>query len=104
MNPTLVALVALVVGLLLGLLVARWSRRDRTPAVDLDAPEPPTPPLPEGVAIGDPARIVEEIERWDSVGIDGINFMLNAMEQIPQQQVLDSMRLFAAEVMPKFRR
>jgi alkanesulfonate monooxygenase SsuD/methylene tetrahydromethanopterin reductase-like flavin-dependent oxidoreductase (luciferase family) len=59
-------------------------------------------PLPEGVAIGDPARIIEQIERWDSVGIDGINFMLNAMEQIPQQQVLDSMRLFAAEVMPKF--
>jgi alkanesulfonate monooxygenase SsuD/methylene tetrahydromethanopterin reductase-like flavin-dependent oxidoreductase (luciferase family) len=61
-------------------------------------------PLPEGIAIGDPARIIEEIERWDSVGIDGINFMLNAMEQIPQQQVLDSLRLFAAEVMPKFRR
>ena len=60
-------------------------------------------PLPEGVAIGDPSRIVEEIERWDSVGIDGINFMLNAMEQVPQQQVLDSLRLFAAEVMPKFR-
>ena len=38
------------------------------------------------------------------MGIDGINFMLNAMEQVPQQQVLDSMRLFAAEVMPKFAR
>ena len=60
-------------------------------------------PLPEGVAIGDPGRIIEEIERWDSVGIDGINFMLNAMEQIPQQEVLDSLRLFAAEVMPKFK-
>ena len=38
-----------------------------------------------------------------SVGIDGINFMLNAMEEIPQEAVLDSLRLFAAEVMPKFR-
>ena len=55
------------------------------------------------MAIGDPARIIAEIERWDSVGIDGINFMLNAMEEIPQEAVLDSLRLFAAEVMPKFR-
>ncbi|CAA9314935.1 MAG: Phosphate regulon sensor protein PhoR (SphS) [uncultured Friedmanniella sp.] len=50
MNPTLVALVALVVGVLLGLLVARWTRRERTPA-EPDPFEPPTtPPLPEGVA------------------------------------------------------
>jgi alkanesulfonate monooxygenase SsuD/methylene tetrahydromethanopterin reductase-like flavin-dependent oxidoreductase (luciferase family) len=60
-------------------------------------------PLPEGIAIGDPARIVEQIRRWESVGIDGINFMLNSMEKVPQEAVLDSLRLFAAEVMPKFR-
>jgi alkanesulfonate monooxygenase SsuD/methylene tetrahydromethanopterin reductase-like flavin-dependent oxidoreductase (luciferase family) len=60
-------------------------------------------PLPEGVAIGDPARIIAEIERWQSVGIDGINFMLNALEEVPQADVLASLRLFAAEVMPKFR-
>jgi len=59
--------------------------------------------LPEGVAIGDPARIIGEIERWEGVGIDGINFMLNALEEVPQAEVLDSLRLFAAEVMPKFR-
>jgi hypothetical protein len=29
--------------------------------------------------------------------------MLNALEEIPQADVLESLRLFAAEVMPKFR-
>jgi len=60
-------------------------------------------PLPEGVAIGDPARIVDDIRRWEGIGIDGINFMLNALEDVPQEDVLASLRLFAAEVMPKFR-
>ncbi len=32
----------------------------------------------------------------------GINFLLNAMEMIPQEQVLDSLRLFATEVIPQF--
>ena len=31
-----------------------------------------------------------------------MNFLLNAVEVIPQDQVLDSLRLFAAEVMPNF--
>ena len=47
--------------------------------------------------------IVAAIKRWESLGVDGINFLLNALEAIPQEEVLDSMRLFAAEVMPKFR-
>ena len=52
MNPTLVALlalVALVVGVVLGVLVARRAGRDRAP-VDFDEPGPSTPALPEGVA------------------------------------------------------
>jgi hypothetical protein len=40
--------------------------------------------------------------KWDSFGVDRINFLLNALESAPQQQVLDSMRLFAKEVMPAF--
>ena len=32
----------------------------------------------------------------------GINFLLNGLEVIPQEQVLESMRLFAREVMPHF--
>jgi alkanesulfonate monooxygenase SsuD/methylene tetrahydromethanopterin reductase-like flavin-dependent oxidoreductase (luciferase family) len=60
-------------------------------------------PLPEGIAIGDPDRLVTELRRWESVGIDGVNFMVNALEVVPQADVLASMRLFADEVLPKFR-
>lgn len=59
--------------------------------------------LPEGVGVGDPEHLVRTIERWESIGVTGINFLLNAMEMVPQQQVLDSLRLFAREVMPRFR-
>ncbi|MYZ39848.1 hypothetical protein GT002_33290 [Streptomyces sp. SID4917] len=58
--------------------------------------------MPEGVAIGDPERIVKAIKVWESVGVDAINFLLNTANLVPQEQVLDSMRLFAAEVMPHF--
>jgi hypothetical protein len=34
--------------------------------------------------------------------VDRINFLLNCMEEIPQGQVLKSLRLFAREVMPHF--
>jgi alkanesulfonate monooxygenase SsuD/methylene tetrahydromethanopterin reductase-like flavin-dependent oxidoreductase (luciferase family) len=61
-------------------------------------------PLPEGIAIGDPDRITAELRRWESVGVDGVNFIVNTMEVIEQQAVLDSLRLFAAEVLPRFRR
>ena len=60
--------------------------------------------IPEGIAIGDPRRIVEAIARWESIGVDAINFILNAVETIPQADVLASLRLFAAEVMPHFRK
>ena len=36
------------------------------------------------------------------LALDEVNFLLNAAEIIPQQQVLDSLRLFAREVMPAF--
>ena len=37
------------------------------------------------------------------MGLTGINFLLNGLETIPQEEVLASMRLFASEVMPRFR-
>jgi hypothetical protein len=61
-------------------------------------------PLPEGIAIGDPDRIAAVVRKWDSVGIDGINFIVNTTETINQSDVLDSLRLFATEVMPEFQR
>jgi alkanesulfonate monooxygenase SsuD/methylene tetrahydromethanopterin reductase-like flavin-dependent oxidoreductase (luciferase family) len=59
---------------------------------------------PEGLCIGNPQRIIEQVKRWESVGVDRINFLLNCLETVPQQEVLDSMRLFAKEVMPLFDR
>lgn len=59
--------------------------------------------LPQGVGVGDPEHLIATIKRWESIGVTGINFLLNAMEMVPQAQVLDSMRLFAKEVLPKFR-
>jgi hypothetical protein len=46
---------------------------------------------------------VRTIERWESIGVTGINFLLNAMEMVPQAAVLASLDLFAREVMPRFR-
>ncbi|MBV9933694.1 MAG: hypothetical protein JO367_05280, partial [Actinobacteria bacterium] len=59
--------------------------------------------LPEGVAIGDPDWIVEQLKAWESIGVDGINFLTNGLETLRQDEVLASMRLFASEVMPQFR-
>ncbi|MCC7363413.1 MAG: LLM class flavin-dependent oxidoreductase [Dehalococcoidia bacterium] len=58
--------------------------------------------VPEGVAMGDPERIIRAIRAWEATGVDRINFMLNCVETVPQEDVLASLRLFAKEVMPKF--
>lgn len=60
--------------------------------------------IPEGLCIGDPDRITEVIKRWESVGVDGINFLLNMAEVVPQEEVLASLRLFAEQVIPQFRK
>ena len=75
------------------------------------APAPPrgggapgdAPGAPEGICIGDPEQILRAVKRWEAIGVDEINFLLNASEVLTQQQVLDSLRLFASEVMPAFR-
>lgn len=59
--------------------------------------------LPEGMAIGDPERIINVIKEWESLGVDQVNFLLNALESIPQDKVLNSLRLFGEHVIPKFR-
>jgi alkanesulfonate monooxygenase SsuD/methylene tetrahydromethanopterin reductase-like flavin-dependent oxidoreductase (luciferase family) len=58
--------------------------------------------IPEGICVGDPDRIADAIARWESIGVTGINFLLNAIECVPQEKVLDSLRLFATEVLPRF--
>jgi hypothetical protein len=72
------------------------------PALRREATSSPEGQIPEGLAIGNPDRIVEVIKRWESVGVDRINFLINTVETIPQEEVLASLRLFAKEVMPKF--
>ena len=57
---------------------------------------------PEGIAIGNPEQLIRELKKWESTGVDLVNFLLNANETVPQEQVLDSLRLFAREVMPAF--
>jgi alkanesulfonate monooxygenase SsuD/methylene tetrahydromethanopterin reductase-like flavin-dependent oxidoreductase (luciferase family) len=60
------------------------------------------PGVPDGILIGDPRGIVEAVKRWESIGVDQINLLLNASEVLSQEQVLASLRLFAREVMPAF--
>ena len=56
-----------------------------------------------GVTMGDPDDVAAALRQWESVGYDGINFIVNFMEVLPQRYVLDSMRLFAEEVLPRFK-
>jgi alkanesulfonate monooxygenase SsuD/methylene tetrahydromethanopterin reductase-like flavin-dependent oxidoreductase (luciferase family) len=69
------------------------------------APDDPTTerPVPEGLTIGDPQDIIRAIKTWEATGVDSINFLINCVEAIDQQDVLQSLRLFAREVMPAFK-
>ena len=58
----------------------------------------------KGVTMGTPDDVADAITAWENVGFDGINFIHQFMEVVPQQYVLDSMRLFAEEVMPRFKK
>src|SRR5699024_1382912 len=58
--------------------------------------------IPPGLAIGDPDRIKDVIKKWESIGVDGLNFVVQAVETLPQEDVLESMRTFSREVTPAF--
>ena len=82
---------------------AYQSLGNLAPRTGIDASSPGAKyGIPEGIVVGDPDLVAAAIERWESVGVDGINFLVNALEVLPQEQVLESMRLFATEVMPRF--
>ena len=57
---------------------------------------------PEGIAVGNPDQVTRELKKWEATGVDRINFILNAAETIPQDEVLESLRVFARDVMPHF--
>ncbi len=71
------------------------ARRQASSPGDLKEP-------PEGIAVGNPDQIIRELKKWEATGVDRVQFLLNAAESIPQEQVLASLRLFAEEVMPHF--
>jgi len=77
----------------------QWKLRAQLTGAGGDSPAK----VPEGLCVGDPASIIEAIKGWEAIGVDRINFLLNVVETIPQEEVLASMRLFAKEVMPHFR-
>ena len=56
----------------------------------------------EGMAVGTPDRVIGQIKLWEEIGVDRMVFILNTAEQIPQEKVLNSLRLFAEKVMPAF--
>jgi alkanesulfonate monooxygenase SsuD/methylene tetrahydromethanopterin reductase-like flavin-dependent oxidoreductase (luciferase family) len=72
------------------------------PSSDEGSPADPRA-VPEGIAIGAPEQVVAAVKRWEAMGVDSINFIVNAAEVLSQAQVLESLRLFAREVMPVFR-
>lgn len=68
---------------------------------DPHAPDERKPP-PSGLCFGDPASLIETVRRWEAAGADHLIFMIQARETLPQREVLDSLRLFARDVMPHF--
>jgi alkanesulfonate monooxygenase SsuD/methylene tetrahydromethanopterin reductase-like flavin-dependent oxidoreductase (luciferase family) len=56
----------------------------------------------DGFAIGDPDDVVGALKMWESIGVDGVQFLVNSNQVIAQEDVLNSLRLFAREVMPHF--
>jgi alkanesulfonate monooxygenase SsuD/methylene tetrahydromethanopterin reductase-like flavin-dependent oxidoreductase (luciferase family) len=56
----------------------------------------------EGMAIGSPQTVIKNLKMWQEIGVDRMLFIINTGEQIPQERVLRSLRLFAEQVMPAF--
>jgi alkanesulfonate monooxygenase SsuD/methylene tetrahydromethanopterin reductase-like flavin-dependent oxidoreductase (luciferase family) len=51
--------------------------------------------------VGDPKRLIEQIEEVRATGTNYIIFMMN-FATLEQEKILDSMEIMAKEVMPKF--
>ena len=62
------------------------------------------PAQPSGLAVGNPRTIIRTLWSWESMGADQVVLTLNAAGALSQAEILTSLRLFAAEVMPVFHR
>ena len=58
--------------------------------------------VPDGLCIGTPKALIKSLKRWEDLGVDRVLFLLQFSEMLPQQAVLDSLKLFSEEVMPEF--
>lgn len=58
--------------------------------------------VPEGLVFGSPGRVIETLRRWEAIGVDRVVFLTNALNAVDHGEVLASLRLFGAEVMPAF--
>src|SRR5260370_8160047 len=56
----------------------------------------------EGMAYGDPARIIRAVKKWESLGVDCINFILNANDVVPPHQLTASPPLLPHAATPRF--
>jgi alkanesulfonate monooxygenase SsuD/methylene tetrahydromethanopterin reductase-like flavin-dependent oxidoreductase (luciferase family) len=54
----------------------------------------------EGMGIGSPQTVIKNLKMWEEIGVDRMVFIINTAEVIPQEKVLNSLRLFAEHVMP----
>jgi alkanesulfonate monooxygenase SsuD/methylene tetrahydromethanopterin reductase-like flavin-dependent oxidoreductase (luciferase family) len=54
------------------------------------------------MAIGSPQTVIKNLKMWEEIGVDRMVFIINTGEQVPQERVLRSLRLFAEQVMPAF--
>ena len=72
-------------------------------ALRVDPDDESDKPIPDGLCAGDPADLIATIKAWEAAGVDEIIFMINSRESIPQEEVMNSLRLFEKEVLPAFK-
>jgi alkanesulfonate monooxygenase SsuD/methylene tetrahydromethanopterin reductase-like flavin-dependent oxidoreductase (luciferase family) len=56
----------------------------------------------EGMGVGSPDTVIRNLKMWQEIGVDRMLFIINTAEVIPQEKVLQSLRLFSEQVMPAF--
>ena len=56
------------------------------------------------MGIGSPDTVIKNLKMWQDMGVDRMVFIINTAEVIPQEKVLNSLRLFSEQVMPAFQR
>jgi alkanesulfonate monooxygenase SsuD/methylene tetrahydromethanopterin reductase-like flavin-dependent oxidoreductase (luciferase family) len=59
-------------------------------------------PVRQSTPIGNPETVIKALRDWEEIGVDRMCFLINFDQVIPHKRVMDSLRLFAREVMPAF--